>query len=106
MITRIPTPYISRFIASVFAFLIAATGCAIAPPVQEMSDARQAIRAAVDADAKEYAPRPLRAAELLMDTAAQDLEQGQYEQARQAAMAAREKAIEARDEALMARERE
>lgn len=104
MITRIPTPYTARLIASIFAFLVAATGCAIAPPVQEMSDARQAIRAAVDAEADEYAPRTLSAAESLLDSAAEDLESGFYEQARRAAIAAREKAIQARDEALMVRE--
>jgi len=90
----------------VLALFIAATGCAISPPVQEMSDARQAIRAAENADAETYAPRALHAAELLMDSAAQDLEEGEYSQARQAARAARKKAIEARDKAMMARDGE
>ena len=106
MITRIPSPFIMRFIASVFAFVVLATGCVTAPPVQEMSDARQAIRAASDAEADKHAPQSLRAAESLMDTAARDLEQGQYEQARRAAVAAREKAIKARDEALIAHDQE
>lgn len=104
MITGIPTPRFARLIASIFIFLIAAGGCAIAPPVQEMSDARQAIRAAVDAEARQYAPDMLRESEQLLDTAARELENGHYRQARLAAVAAREKAIEARDRALSRRE--
>jgi hypothetical protein len=106
MITRIPTPHTTGFIASILAFLIAATGCAVAPPVQEMSDARQAIRAAIEAEAEEYAPETLQEAESLLDTATRDLESGDYQQAKQAATEAREKAIKARDEALMAGERD
>lgn len=74
--------------------------CAVAPPVQEMSDARQAINAAREANASQFAPASLRKAEESLDEAARGLEQGHYLDAREAAKAARAFAIRARDEAL------
>lgn len=89
---------LSRLIVPLLALLIAA--CAISPPVQEMSDARQAIRAAMEAQADKHAPDNLRDAERLMDEAARSLERGAYDDARRAALAARVQAAQARDAAL------
>lgn len=78
-------------------------GCTVAPPVQEMSDARQAIHAAIEVDARELAPATLQEAERLVDTATQNLEHGNYEAARRAAIAARKQAMQARDQAVTGR---
>ena len=74
--------------------------CGILPPVQEMSDARQAIRAAIDADARRLAPRDLKQAEGFLDQASRSLESGAYEEARRKALAAKEQAVQARDQSL------
>ena len=77
-------------------------GCATtSPPVQEMSDARQAIKSAREANAQQYAPQKLQSAEDSMELAIRTLEQGEYEAARMAASVAKALAIKARDEALM-----
>lgn len=78
--------------------------CAMSPPVQEMSDARQAISAARDANAGEHAPETLNSAEVLMGNAADNLEEGHYGQAKRAALAAREEAIRARNQAVSSTE--
>lgn len=83
-------------------FVTVLAGCAISPPVQEMSDARQAIRAAQEVQAGKHAAATLGQAEELLTHATRSLEQGQYEDARQAALAAKEKAITARDRAMEA----
>jgi len=82
------------------ALCIMIASCAVAPPVQEMSDARQAISAAREANASQLAPIQLKQAEESLDEAARGLEQGHYLDAREAAKAARAHAIRARDEAL------
>lgn len=74
--------------------------CTVLPPVQEMSDARQAIKAAREARADEYAPQKLRSAEDSMELATRTLEQGEYEAARMAATVAKALAIKARDAAM------
>ncbi len=79
-------------------------GCTVVPPVQEMSDARQALEAAREAQADKYAEQKLRSAEDSMELATKTLNQGEYEAARMAASVARALAIKARDEALAARE--
>jgi hypothetical protein len=79
------------------------TACAVVPPVQEMSDARQALEAAREAQAGKYAEQKLRSAEDSMELATRTLNQGEYEAARMAASVAKVLAIKARDEALMAR---
>ncbi|MFW2405135.1 MAG: hypothetical protein ACN4GT_10235 [Gammaproteobacteria bacterium] len=73
-------------------------GCAAAPPVQEMSDARQAIAAAREAGAAELAPTGLAEAEALLDGAEAQLEVGtsaSYWQAKKSAISAKEVAFEA-----------
>lgn len=74
----------------------------MAPPVQEMSDARQAITAAREANASQLAPVSLKRAEESLDEATRGLEEKHYLDAREAARAARSHAIRARDEALAA----
>ncbi len=78
--------------------LAALAGCATAPPVQEMSDARQAIAAAKEAGAGQLAVDELNGAELLLQNAEAFLVAGTsnaYWQARKAAVGAKEKAFEA-----------
>jgi hypothetical protein len=97
-------PYsLTRWLYMVTLVLGLLTGCAsISPPVQEMSDARQAIKAAREANAGQYAPQKLQSAEDSIELATRTLEQGEYEAARMAASVAKALAIKARDEALAA----
>lgn len=71
--------------------------CVTAPPVQEMSDARQAIRAAEQAGAAIYSPNKLAEASDLLEKAQRKLEAGAYFEARQNALDARKKAMQARE---------
>ena len=73
-------------------------GCA-GMPLQEMSDARQAIRAAERAGAQKYAPELLAEAKTLVETARQNVHKGEYRDAREEAEQARAKAMEARSRA-------
>jgi uncharacterized protein DUF4398 len=73
---------------------LALAACAGAP-VQEMSNARQAIRAARDAGADKTAPQKLNEAEVLLNRAEDSLERRAYREARRNAIAARDKAAEA-----------
>ena len=71
------------------------SGCASGPPVQEMSDARQAISIAREAGAATVAPEDLREAEALLESAQRNLADRAYSQARRDAMQAKEKALHA-----------
>jgi hypothetical protein len=73
--------------------LIACAGA----PVQEMSNARQAIKAARDAGAEKAAPQTLNEAQALLDRAQDSLQRRAYRDARRDAIAARGKAAEALD---------
>jgi len=89
-----------RVIASVFLVVLVgmASGCATAPPVQEMSDARQAIAAAREAGAETLASDRLTQAQSLLDGAEEYLELGTaaaYWQAKKNAINAKEVAFEA-----------
>jgi CTP synthase (UTP-ammonia lyase) len=70
-------------------------GCA-GMPLQQMSDARQAIRAAERAGAEKHAPELLGEARALVETARESMHQGEYRAARDDAELARNKAMEAR----------
>lgn len=72
--------------------LLTLAACAAGPPVQEMSDARQAIAVAREAGASEYAPTDLRAAEDFLDSALRNLSRKDYDQARVDAVEAKNKA--------------
>ncbi len=73
-------------------------GCTTAP-VQEMSDARQAIAAARDADAARRTPVLLDSAEQSLQEAQQQLKNYYYTEARKRAIVAKAQAVQARREA-------
>lgn len=77
------------------AALLVAAGCSVGPPVQEMSDARQAISAAREAGASDAAPEELRAAEDYLDSALRNLTRKEYGLARDDAREAKDKAVAA-----------
>ncbi len=79
-------------------FIGVLVGCATAPPVQEMSDARQAIAAAKEAGAGKLAVEQFGKAEVLLRNAEALLVAGTssgYWQAKKAAIGAKEMAFEA-----------
>jgi thioesterase domain-containing protein len=77
------------------AVLVLLAACVTAPPVQEMSDARQAIQAAEEAGAAALAPEALREAKRLLTSAERKLQREAYASARQDAREARRRAAEA-----------
>ena len=79
----------------VFAALIGLSACETAPPVQEMSDARQAIAVAKKAGAAEHAAFHLKAAEDYLASAEALLGDRAYNQARRDAKQAKVKALDA-----------
>lgn len=70
------------------------------PPVQEMSDARQALEAARDAGAAVAAPQAFRRATALLENAERSLSRRGFRQAKEQALAARRLAIEALQDSL------
>lgn len=74
--------------------------CALTPPVQEMSNARQTIAAAYEVKAEEYAQEPLKTAEKLIEQASEAMEAGDYLTARSYAVEAQQNAIKARQIAI------
>jgi nucleoid-associated protein YgaU len=76
-----------------------AVGCATAP-TQEMSDARQAVQAAREADAKLHTPDAMESAEHELSQAEHELHGRNYKLARNDALAAKQEAIKARNMAL------
>ena len=80
--------------ASALLMCCALPGCAGAP-VQEMSNARQAIRAARDAGAEQVASQQLTEAKAFLEQAEASLQTRAYRDARRNAVAARGKAVEA-----------
>ncbi len=79
--------------------LLAACGSA---PVQEMSEARQAIEAARVAGAEQSAPENYQKAEALLKSAEEMLNQRHFRRARESAALARDEAIQAREAAQRA----
>jgi hypothetical protein len=77
------------------AAMLAFAGCAGAP-VQEMSNARQAVRAANNAGADASAPELMSEARKMLKSAETNLRHGEYRAARDEAELARSKAVEAR----------
>ena len=71
------------------------SGCETAPPVQEMSDARQAIAVAREAGAEELAAIHLKAAEFYLKSAEEKLNKQEFSQARSDARQAKMKALDA-----------
>ncbi|MGA2397444.1 MAG: DUF4398 domain-containing protein [Steroidobacteraceae bacterium] len=83
-----------RFFAVVIGVLCL-TGCPSGPPVQELSDARQAIAAATTAGLTPSSSPDLYAAEAAINRAETHLEAREYVRARLAAQAAKKHATEA-----------
>lgn len=79
-------------------------GCATAPPVQEMSDARQAITAAEDAGADRLAPEPLADARRYIGEAERQIRDEIYGPARANAVRAKNRALQALEDAEAAQE--
>jgi len=77
--------------------LLMATACETAPPVQEMSDARQAIAVAREAGAEAHAAAELFEAEQYLESAEQKLNDEKYADARRDALQAKSKAQSARE---------
>ena len=74
---------------------LAVAGCQSSPPVQEMSDARQAIAVARDAGAEHNAAAQLSEAEALLDSARRNLTERMYTEAREDALSAKRRALAA-----------
>lgn len=75
--------------------LVIVVACATSPPVQEMSDARQAIAAAEEADAEHLAPTFLDEARRFLIEAERHLREESYGPARINAIRAKDRAVEA-----------
>lgn len=76
--------------------LLGAVAACAGAPVQEMYNARQAVRAAERAGAGLHAPEDLNAAKQLLQKAETDIRHGDYRAARDEAEQSREKAMSAR----------
>lgn len=82
------------------ALVVLATGCAsVAPPIQEMSDARLAIAAAIDAGAEKFASDVLDEARVSLRSAESNLTRKAYSAARRDAGLAKSMATSARETA-------
>ena len=79
-----------------FAAVLALTSaCETAPPVQEMSDARQAIEVAKEAGPADAAAAELATAETYLESAEQKLNERDYQRARSDAIEAKARALRA-----------
>jgi len=81
---------------SLAAVLLLSLFACVTIPIQEMSDARQAIHSAEDAGAAQWAPNSLMSAQKLLLVAEQALASEKYTHARETAAAARSHALKAR----------
>ncbi len=81
--------------STVLAAMLVVAGCTASAPVQEMSDARQAITAAKEAGAAEYAADELNAAVEFLNSAENYLKNNSFRFARRDAIAAKSKALDA-----------
>jgi hypothetical protein len=73
--------------------VLVAAACVTAPPVQEMSDARQAISAAEEADAGRVAAATLAEARRFLAEAEEQIQQQAYGPARMNAVRAKNRAV-------------
>ena len=72
------------------------SACSITAPVQEMSNARQSIQAAKDANAENFATDVLSEAKQRLHSARRELDAGEYERARILALEAKHLALKAK----------
>ncbi len=86
------------FLSLLLCYIFALVAC-VSAPVQEMSDARQAIQAAYAAGADQLAQDTIQNARSLLERAEQQLESGHYREARRNALDARTQAMVAREKA-------
>lgn len=93
--------FLTRKLSSAFALACVLVACASAP-IQEMSDARQALQAAREVGASQHAPRYLRQAESYLQQAETSLSEGNigFKPARENAVSAKQSAITGRTVAL------
>lgn len=91
---RIQKRLLAFFSLLVLAFLLNA--CSTTAPVQEMSNARQSIKAAKDANAENLAANILSEAQKRLGSAMRELDAGEYEKARLLAIEAKQLALKAR----------
>jgi hypothetical protein len=96
------TAHRSLFQIAVLACLVSGLVACAGVPVQEMSDARQAVQAALEANAMQRAPEPMNQAQTALQTAESQLKRREYRSAKYNAVEARAKAIEARQAAQAA----
>lgn len=90
--------------AGLVVLLLLFGACATAP-VQEMSDARQAVMAAEQAGAEEHAPEALNQARNLLARAQQNLKVRGFDDARDEALRAKEHAMQALRQSQVAQRR-
>jgi hypothetical protein len=98
--TMRPTTNTSSFLrgcVAAISFAIVVTACSSAP-VQEMSDARQAVEAASRAGAASVAPTQMNAAKAALTMAERLLRDHQFSAARHYAQLARKRALEAQQQ--------
>ena len=77
-------------------FMLALSACTTIAPVQEMSNARQSIKAAKDANAENLAANILSEAQQRLKSAMRELDAGEYERARVLALEAKHLALKAK----------
>ena len=88
----------NRLLYSISLLVIALVlgACSITAPVQEMSNARQSIRAAKEVNAEVFAADILSEAKQRLKSAMRELDAGEYEKARILAVEAKHLALKAR----------
>ena len=84
------------YIANIVLFTIVLGACTTIAPVQEMSNARQSIKAAKDANAENLATNILSEAQQRLKSAMRELDAGEYERARILALEAKHLALKAK----------
>ena len=84
------------YIVSFVLFALFLSACTTIAPVQEMSNARQSIKAAKDANAENLAANLLSEAQQRLQSAMRELDAGEYERARILALEAKHLALKAK----------
>ena len=84
-----------RLRGAIILLTLTIASCVAGPPVQEMSDARQAIAAAEESNAATLAPEELNEARRLLEQAETQLRARYYTLAQTTAIEARSRAVEA-----------
>jgi hypothetical protein len=88
------------YIISLSLVVLLLGACAVTAPVQEMSNARQSIKAAKDVNAEKLAANVLAEAKQRLRSAMRELDAGEYEKAKILALEAKHLALKARQIAV------